>query len=240
MFYLIPGPTFILVDQTCFTVEGSGQLQQKSPSMLHTSGTPQSHLSFGVNSNMTVTSNSRTQIWRWPQTLELKYVGDLKLQNFDRFQICNMKYAICNMQYAICMMTGGKRTERSWAVPTIRCEPGLRRSSPKRNLLFPPQPAHLWPSSPPQPIACLPPHRTTDHAEDGSSAEAPGQITFHQHCLIVFMSTKLMTVLSRLVRVGAIESCLLFQNNLLPSNCKHGARFASCHHLINTLTAPSS
>ena len=29
--------------------------QQKSPSMLHTAGTPQSHLSFGVNSNMTVT-----------------------------------------------------------------------------------------------------------------------------------------------------------------------------------------
>ena len=31
--------------------------QQKSPSMLHTAGTPQSHLSFGVNSNMTVTFN---------------------------------------------------------------------------------------------------------------------------------------------------------------------------------------
>ena len=35
--------------------------QQKSPSMLHTAGTPQSHLSFGVNSNMTVTFNLNTE-----------------------------------------------------------------------------------------------------------------------------------------------------------------------------------
>ena len=37
----------------------AGQQPQKSPSLLHTAGTPQSHLSLGLNSNMTVTSKTK-------------------------------------------------------------------------------------------------------------------------------------------------------------------------------------
>ena len=40
----------------------AGQQPQKSPSLLHTAGTPQSHLSLGLNSNMTVTSKTKLLI----------------------------------------------------------------------------------------------------------------------------------------------------------------------------------
>jgi len=60
-----PGSTSQLVVANVNQIGAIGQ-QQKSPSMLHTAGTPQSHLSFGVNSNMTVASerNDREQFLR--------------------------------------------------------------------------------------------------------------------------------------------------------------------------------
>ena len=179
----------------CLTIESSGQ--QKSPSLLHTAGTPQSHLSFGVNSNMTVTSGT------------LILLIDMGGRHFVKH------------------VTGGEWTERPRAVPPLRCEPGLRGSqrspSAKGNLFLSSQFANVWPTTKPtKPMVCLPTNRA-GHTEDSSSAEAPGHMI-----IIAIINTShnwsLTMVLSRLARVGAIESCQPFQNNPHPSNCKLGAR----------------
>ena len=60
----------------------AGQQPQKSPSLLHTAGTPQSHLSLGLNSNMTVTSKTKLLLihtlclrWQANETTESSSFG---------------------------------------------------------------------------------------------------------------------------------------------------------------------
>ena len=75
-----PFPVPIKDSEIIHTV--AGQQPQKSPSLLHTAGTPQSHLSLGLNSNMTVTSKAKLLTihnlclrWRANETTESSSCG---------------------------------------------------------------------------------------------------------------------------------------------------------------------